>query len=1096
MIRPTTPPAAGSGCGKPDLIGKLPAVKSFATIDFLSAGFVIFKRWDNVGRAFPETKTDMQAQKAPKNRHHRIIRWLLLLVVVLPSAVQAQFNFVTNNGAITITGYIGSDGTLDIPEITNGYPVTSIEGSYMPPAYGNYGYYGTYSDPNLTNVIIPGSITNIAGGVFNNFGSITAITVDEQNLFYSSLDGVLFDKQQTTLIEVPTGMAGSYAIPNSVTNIGSNAFYYCAYLTDITLGTNVTSIGSGAFAECYNWTGVAIPDSVASIGSDAFFGCSSLTNLMIGANVASIGDDAFGYCSGLTGVTIPNSVTNIGNEAFIGCFSLTNVNLGLNVANIGIGAFAACENLISIAVDEQSLFYRSVGGILFNEDQTVLVEAPGGFAGSYIVPDTVTNISAEAFYFCTNLTSITIPGGVINIASNTFVACYSLTSANIGTNVVSIGDNAFASCPSLTSITIPDSVTNIGNSAFNYCGGLTNAVIGANVIGIGDSAFTSCSSLTGIAIPNSVAYIGSQAFYSCGGLGSLTLGSNVTQIGMDAFASCFSLPSVIISDSVASIGSGAFDYCGSLTNVAIGANVTSIGSGAFNDCTNLTSLLIPNSVTNIGDGNSAIMIIQAMQRAMQGYDLPPASGLIAANCSSLTSIAVAAQNGCYSSANGILFDKNQTTLIEAPGGFAGNYTIPNGITTIGTEAFRNSGNLTGISIPVSVTNIGIRAFAECSNLAAIAVFDQNAYYHSVNGILFDENQTTLIQAPGSIVGNYSISNSVTGIKSYAFFGCPNLTGLTIPESVTNVGHSAFEGCLDLAGIFFEGNAPSLTTDTYSYPMPLQPPIGLGPNFYNPKAEAVYYLPGTTGWGTTFDGLPAYLWTPPFACTPTNGTITINGCISPTGAIQIPDTIAGLPVTTIASGAFIQSGNLTNVILGNNLTSIGSHAFDNCSNLSTITIPGSVTNIGSFAFAFCHNLNSVYFKGDAPSADSSVFLEFHIIFPPPFPYPPTVYPPTIYYLPGTEGWGTIFAGQPTVLWNPQVQTGDVSFGVRTNQFGFNIIGSSNLVIVVEACTNLASPVWTPVGTNQLNAFLGTNGSSYFSDPDWTNYSGRFYRFRSP
>jgi hypothetical protein len=88
-------------------------------------------------------------------------------------------------------------------------------------------------------------------------------------------------------------------------------------------------------------------------------------------------------------------------------------------------------------------------------------------------------------------------------------------------------------------------------------------------------------------------------------------------------------------------------------------------------------------------------------------------------------------------------------------------------------------------------------------------------------------------------------------------------------------------------------------------------------------------------------------------------------------------------------------------------------------------------------------------------------------------------------------GLTFAGLPAVLWNPQVQTNRATFGVRTNRFGFNIAGSSNLVIVVEACTNPANPLWCPVSTNTL-----TGGSSYFSDPQWTNYPCRFYRLRSP
>jgi len=100
--------------------------------------------------------------------------------------------------------------------------------------------------------------------------------------------------------------------------------------------------------------------------------------------------------------------------------------------------------------------------------------------------------------------------------------------------------------------------------------------------------------------------------------------------------------------------------------------------------------------------------------------------------------------------------------------------------------------------------------------------------------------------------------------------------------------------------------------------------------------------------------------------------------------------------------------------------------------------------------------------------------------------------TTYYLPGTTGWSVFstHTGLPVVLWNPQVQTG-ASFGVLMNQFGFNITNAGNPVIVVEACTNLANPVWSPVSTNTITA-----GSSYFSDPTWTNYSCRFYRLRSP
>jgi hypothetical protein len=162
---------------------------------------------------------------------------------------------------------------------------------------------------------------------------------------------------------------------------------------------------------------------------------------------------------------------------------------------------------------------------------------------------------------------------------------------------------------------------------------------------------------------------------------------------------------------------------------------------------------------------------------------------------------------------------------------------------------------------------------------------------------------------------------------------------------------------------------------------------------------------------------------------------------------------------------------------NRVTSFGVGVFADCTSLTNVTIGNSVTNIGGYAFLQCSSLTSVYFQGNAPSLGSAVFYGDNNA--------------TVYYLPGTTNWGTTFGGRPTVLWNPQAQTSDASFGVRTNQFGFNIAGTTNIPIVIEACADLASPVWVPLQSCTLS-----NGSVYFSDPKWTNYPGRFYRLRSP
>jgi hypothetical protein len=189
---------------------------------------------------------------------------------------------------------------------------------------------------------------------------------------------------------------------------------------------------------------------------------------------------------------------------------------------------------------------------------------------------------------------------------------------------------------------------------------------------------------------------------------------------------------------------------------------------------------------------------------------------------------------------------------------------------------------------------------------------------------------------------------------------------------------------------------------------------------------------------------------------------------------------GSGVTSIGDFAFYACTSLANATIGSGVTSIG-YAFGYCSSLTSITIPDSVTDIGSLAFYECTNLTSVYFTGNAPSPtnDSTVFSSD---------------PATVYYLPGTTGWGAMFDGRPTAPWflpNPQILDHSAGFGVQPGGFGFTISWATNASVVVEAATNLANPVWIPVSTNTL-----TGGTNYFSDPQWTNYPGRFYRLRSP
>jgi hypothetical protein len=185
------------------------------------------------------------------------------------------------------------------------------------------------------------------------------------------------------------------------------------------------------------------------------------------------------------------------------------------------------------------------------------------------------------------------------------------------------------------------------------------------------------------------------------------------------------------------------------------------------------------------------------------------------------------------------------------------------------------------------------------------------------------------------------------------------------------------------------------------------------------------------------------------------------------------------MTTIGED-FSNIQSLTNVTIGNHVKAIQSMAFWFLTNLTSVTIGNSMLYIGGDTFAYSTNLTGVYFKGNAPSLGSDVFSRDNNV--------------TVYYLAGTTGWDTTFGDRPTALWlfpNPLILNNGPSFGVRSNAFCFIISWATNTSVVMEASTSLVNPTWYPISTNAT-----TNGSIYFSDPQWTNYPTRFYRVCSP
>jgi len=327
-----------------------------------------------------------------------------LAIFNIAAVVQADdYTYITNNGTITITGYTGPGGNVSIPSTIDALPVTAIEegafgvrtnltavtipdsvieiGDYafsqcvvltnvvMGGSVGSIGDHAFTGCHSLSAMLLPQSLTNFGIAVFSGCPRLSAIEIAPANSFYSSCDGVLFDKSQALLVEYPSGKGLSYAIPQGVKAIGDYAFFEGS-LTNLAIADSVTNVGSSAFAYCTGLSCVQFGNGIRTIDDAGFYLC-RISSLVIPDSVTSIGNSAFVQYFSLTNLVIGNSVTNIGDGAF-GSSSFTNVTIPGSVVHLGY-AFDLCTLLTAINVAPLNPSYSSVDGVLFNRDQTVLL---------------------------------------------------------------------------------------------------------------------------------------------------------------------------------------------------------------------------------------------------------------------------------------------------------------------------------------------------------------------------------------------------------------------------------------------------------------------------------------------------------------------------------------------------------------------------------------------------------------------------------------------------------------------------------------------------------------------------------------------------
>ncbi|MEI6754490.1 MAG: leucine-rich repeat protein [Paludibacter sp.] len=660
----------------------------------------------------------------------------------LTSIPEYTFFYCSSLSNITISNLV-----LSIGNQAFGY--SGLTNVTIPNSVTSLGISSFYNCAKLNSVTLPNSVIKIGSRAFGYCSTLTEINVGSGNPAYSSLNGVLFNKNQNKLIQCPSGKQGSFIIPNTVDSLDNYSFHRCSVLSSLT-----------------------IPGSVISIGNYAFYSCTGLTSISIPSSVSSLGAYALGYCTGLTSIYAYYSQPLV--------LSSTNIFYSINKTTCTLYVPYGTKVLYAAAA-QWSDFTNIVE--LAPVSKTINITTAGTLA---------TILTAEELNTINKLTITgTIDARDFKTMRDKMTVLSELDLSGVNISAYTGFDGPWGSGNTIYPANqIP------ADAFYNYNTGigkesLTKIVLPLSTTSFGEAAFQNCYYLTGITIPNSVTSIGNYAFYNCSGIwGALVIPNSVTSIGNFAFAYCLSISSLTLSNTLTTIGGSAFFNCTSLLSITIPSTVNSIGFRAFNWCNALTQFIVESG------------------------------------------------NISYSSLDGVLFNKNQSSFIQFPGGKAGNYTIPSTVTSIESYAFYGCGNVTSISIPKSVNFIGSRALGYCNLLTSFTVASDSPYLSAVDGVLFNKTQSELIQCPSGKSGIYTvpntvniireggfircnkltsviIPNSVTAIETYVFYNCTELTSITIPNSIKSIGDYAFGNCSKLTSLTIPNSVSTIGNYAFS-----------------------------------------------------------------------------------------------------------------------------------------------------------------------------------------------------------------------------------------------------------------------------------------
>ena len=907
--------------------------------------------------------------------------------------------WINEDNEVIISGYNGNESNLIIPDELDGYPVTEI------------GAYAFEYNENIVSVTIPDTVETIGWAAFDGCINLTSVKLPK-NL--KTLDVFAFqDCKKLTSITLPDGLVEigacafwaceeltSIAIPGSVTSMGYNVFSNCKKLTSITIPDSVTGIDSSTFRYSgYYYNDSNWEDGVLYIGKHL---------LMASRSVPVEGSDVDEYIDirAEGDYVVKQGTISIADWAFSGSY-ITSAEIPDSVKKISYGAFSSVKKLKSINVDSKNEFYTSVDGVLFNKDKTTLLTYPASKINkSYIIPNGVTNIAQGAFSGCEKIESVIIPDGVISIGSVAFSNCKNIKDVVIPDGVTSIGGSAFDGCTSLESIAIPKSVTEKNNAMFWDCYSLKYVFYSGTEeewieLGIGydddneninDAIFhfnatdhsceweydyknktkTGVCSVCGDEIIKELVTSDVITFtlnsdgksYTVTGCsknynGEIIIpqtynGLPVTAINTDAFRDCTGITSVIISDSVTSIGGSAFRGCTNLKELYLPSNITSIPGAMCFGCKNLKSVVIPGSVTSVGGyafGNCSALKCVFYEKNEIAWD----KITIGSSNSPLTDASIHFNStGEHSYTDEWIIDK-MPACTDAGSKYRV-CTVCNGVETVPIVA---TGHIWIGDICSVCGDENIQSPHPYENN-----MDETWTIHKEGAdriaITFSEDTFTewdcdwiyIYDSDDNYKGSYS-GDELAG-RRIVVYGDTVKINLTTDGSVTYYGFS-----LDEVKVYYEACTHSETEIRNAYPADCYD--GYTGNTYCVECEKLLEwgetIPGTghSMVGNYCENCGTFLWD---YWVNEEDEVIIDRYNGNESDVVIPDTIDGLPVTSIGWGCFHVCESLVSVTIPDSVTSIQDSAFLGCENLVSVTIPNSVTSIGVQAFLECTSLASI------------------------------------------------------------------------------------------------------------------------------------------